>query len=246
MSEKEEKTTFKIITRKVFGGDYSTDAILTGDKSKPTVSFCGLVGKDVKSAEVIFHSEDKDLVVAFKGSFINEVDYTVYASMYTVAGGIINDIAKDEKTLNFLKYNMASRGIRKYGIMGALPVVKFKGNGDSSNKMFAIARKQLISSFSDLRNEIDKQEKEQKLQKKQKNIETDRKVEKEASEFLALKPSFDVKENDVSNKLSTLRKKIAHGIDETLGTHLEEKKIAKPLKKIEKAVSDKLFGKVNE
>lgn len=49
-----------------------------------------------------------------------------------------------------------------------------------------------------------------------------------------------------SNKLATLRKKIAHDIDETLGTKLEEKKIAKPLKKIEKAVSDKLFGKVNE
>lgn len=55
------------------------------------------------------------------------------------------------------------------------------------------------------------------------------------------------RENDiVPNKLATLRKKIAHDIDETLGTHLEEKKIAKPIKKIEKAVSDKLFGKVNE
>jgi hypothetical protein len=48
------------------------------------------------------------------------------------------------------------------------------------------------------------------------------------------------------SRLATLRKKIAHGVDETLGTHLEEKKIAKPIKKIEKAVSDKLFGKVNE
>lgn len=54
------------------------------------------------------------------------------------------------------------------------------------------------------------------------------------------------KENVASNKLSILRKKIAHDIDETLGTHLEEKKIVKPIKKIEKAVSDKLFGKVNE
>lgn len=49
-----------------------------------------------------------------------------------------------------------------------------------------------------------------------------------------------------TNKLATLRKKIAHKIDETLGTNLEEKKLVKPLKKIEKAVSDKLFGKVNE
>ena len=48
------------------------------------------------------------------------------------------------------------------------------------------------------------------------------------------------------NKLTTLRKKITHGLDKTLGTKLEEKKLAKPLKKIEKAVSDKLFGKVNE
>ena len=49
-----------------------------------------------------------------------------------------------------------------------------------------------------------------------------------------------------TNKLATLRKKIAHDIDETLGTHLEEKKIAEPIKKIEKAISDKLFGKVKE
>ena len=48
------------------------------------------------------------------------------------------------------------------------------------------------------------------------------------------------------SKLATLRKKIAHGVDETLGTNLEEKKLAKPLKKFEKVVSDKLFGKVNE
>jgi len=46
--------------------------------------------------------------------------------------------------------------------------------------------------------------------------------------------------------LAKLRKKIAHNIDETLGTNLEEKKLAKPLKKIEKAVSDKLLGKVKE
>ena len=54
-------------------------------------------------------------------------------------------------------------------------------------------------------------------------------------------------ENELSkSRLATLRKKIAHGLDKTLGTKLEEKKLAKPLKKIEKAVSDKLFGKVNE
>lgn len=49
-----------------------------------------------------------------------------------------------------------------------------------------------------------------------------------------------------TNKLAVLRKKVAHDIDETLGTKLEEKKIVKPLKKIEKVVSDKLFGKVRE
>ena len=48
------------------------------------------------------------------------------------------------------------------------------------------------------------------------------------------------------SKLANLRQKLAHDIDKTLGTHLEEKKIAKPIKKIEKAVSDKLFGKVKE
>lgn len=54
-------------------------------------------------------------------------------------------------------------------------------------------------------------------------------------------------ENELNkNKLATLRKKITHGLDKTLGTKLEEKKMAKPLKKIEKVVSDKLFGKVND
>ena len=51
---------------------------------------------------------------------------------------------------------------------------------------------------------------------------------------------------DMSNKLATFRNKIAHNLDKKLRTHLEEKKIAKPLKKIEKAISDKLFGKVKE
>ncbi len=53
-------------------------------------------------------------------------------------------------------------------------------------------------------------------------------------------------EDVATNKLANLRKKIAHNIDKTLGTNLEEKKLVKPLKKIEKFVSDKLFGKVNE
>ena len=54
-------------------------------------------------------------------------------------------------------------------------------------------------------------------------------------------------ENELNkSRLATLRKKITHGLDKTLGTKLEEKKLAKPLKKIEKVVSDKLFGKVND
>lgn len=50
----------------------------------------------------------------------------------------------------------------------------------------------------------------------------------------------------VANKLAALRKKIARDVDETLGTKLEEKKLAKPLKKLEKIISDKIFGKVKE
>lgn len=46
--------------------------------------------------------------------------------------------------------------------------------------------------------------------------------------------------------LAKLRNKLAKKVDNVLGTHLEDKKIAKPIKKIEKAVSDKLFGRVNE
>ena len=49
-----------------------------------------------------------------------------------------------------------------------------------------------------------------------------------------------------TNQLSKVRKMIAHNIDETLGTNLEEKKLTRPLKKLEKAISDKLFGKVKE
>ncbi len=48
------------------------------------------------------------------------------------------------------------------------------------------------------------------------------------------------------SKLAQLRKAVAKGIDDALGTNLEEKKLAKPLKKIEKAVSDKLLGKVKD
>ena len=55
-------------------------------------------------------------------------------------------------------------------------------------------------------------------------------------------------ENEVlnSNHLAKVRNRLAKSIDNVLGTNLEEKKIAKPIKKIEKAVSDKLFGKINE
>ncbi len=55
-------------------------------------------------------------------------------------------------------------------------------------------------------------------------------------------------ENFVLNnsKLGKLRNKLAKKIDSILGTNLKDKKIAKPIKKIEKAVSNKLFGKVNE
>lgn len=65
-------------------------------------------------------------------------------------------------------------------------------------------------------------------------------------DFSEIEVEEAIKNNPNPNKLATLRKKIAHDIDETLGTHLEEKKIAKPIKKIEKVISDKLFGKVNE
>ena len=55
----------------------------------------------------------------------------------------------------------------------------------------------------------------------------------------------------MSNKLAKVRKKIAHNIDETLGTHLEEKKLPKVLEKIEEPLSkvvDKIVSnkKVNE
>ena len=56
------------------------------------------------------------------------------------------------------------------------------------------------------------------------------------------------KEHEELNRsiLAKVRNKVAKKIDSVLGTTLEEKNITKPLKKIEKAVSDKLFGKVKE
>ena len=51
---------------------------------------------------------------------------------------------------------------------------------------------------------------------------------------------------DEGSKLEERRQEFAQKIDEKLGTNLEGKKLAKPLKIIEKVVSDKLFGKVNE
>lgn len=58
----------------------------------------------------------------------------------------------------------------------------------------------------------------------------------------------DKAENTVlnSSKLGKLRNKLAKNIDNVLGTNLKDKKIAKPIKGMEKAISDKLFGKVKE
>ena len=49
-----------------------------------------------------------------------------------------------------------------------------------------------------------------------------------------------------NNEIAKLRNKLAQKVDKVLGTNLEKKELSKPLKKIEKAVSDKLFGKVKE
>lgn len=49
-----------------------------------------------------------------------------------------------------------------------------------------------------------------------------------------------------NNEMAKLRNKLAQKVDKVLGTNLEKKELSKPLKKIEKAVSDKLFGKVKE
>ena len=51
---------------------------------------------------------------------------------------------------------------------------------------------------------------------------------------------------DEGNKLERTRKKLAHSVDEKLGTNLEKKKIGKSLKLVEKCVSDILLGKVKD
>lgn len=52
--------------------------------------------------------------------------------------------------------------------------------------------------------------------------------------------------NTVDVALTRLRCKLAKKIDNVFGTKLRKKKLAKPLEKVEKAVSDKLFGKGKE
>ena len=58
----------------------------------------------------------------------------------------------------------------------------------------------------------------------------------------------NIYEHNLLNKsiLARVRNKLARKVDNLLGTNTEAKKLAKPLKKIEKAISDKLFGKVKE
>lgn len=94
--------------------------------------------------------------------------------------------------------------------------------------------------------------KQKKLTEAQIEAQNKKNAEKTLNNFVGADDAQAAKKETVTtnevatNKLAKIRKKIAHGIDETLGTKLEEKKLAKPLKKIEKAVSDKLFGKVKE
>jgi len=51
---------------------------------------------------------------------------------------------------------------------------------------------------------------------------------------------------DEGSKLGESRNKFARSIDKKLGTHLEEKELGKSLKMVEKFVSDKLLGKIND
>lgn len=61
--------------------------------------------------------------------------------------------------------------------------------------------------------------------------------------YKKLKDEYD---HDTLNqsKMAKLRKNLAEKIDDKFGTHLEDKKLAKPIKKIEKVL--KLLGKVKE
>lgn len=71
-------------------------------------------------------------------------------------------------------------------------------------------------------------------------------------DFVKSQPNCDkdelarAKRRCIDNKLAILRNKFVRQFDEGWGTSLEEKKLATPLKKIEKFISDKLFGKVKE
>lgn len=49
-----------------------------------------------------------------------------------------------------------------------------------------------------------------------------------------------------NNKLARVRARLAEKIDRKLGTHLEKAELPTPLKKVEKAISDTILGKVRE
>ncbi len=226
-------------------------------------------GEHVSTASVTFQGLDDKLTVsfAFKRDKVYDVSYqgdNLDLNVY-VDGRAVDRFRIAEKDYS---YKVDSH-IRN-GIIPSLGKAKFKGNADSLNKIIAEAQKVVLKKWPEYEKELHakrvKQEQErisetdeigQKLQNKYgfmfENKEDKQEKETKISEENAVKKDETVSLADslVTNKLATLRKKIAHDIDETLGTHLEEKKLPKVLKKIEEPLSkvvDKIFSnkKVNE
>ena len=108
-----------------------------------------------------------------------------------------------------------------------LKKAKFVANSDKVNNLLQFAQQQAIEAFP-------KYNEERYLKEL---------PESEQQKYIAKAKSHTTLNN---SKLGKLRRQIAKTIDKTLDTDLEEEKLPIPIKKIEKAISDKLFGKVKE
>ena len=204
----------------------------------------------VSRASVTFQAIDDTLTVDFAFARyykrnIENLDLTAY----------IKDRAVDAVQIVRSKYPSDCNSYEQKGIIPYLKKAKFNGNADSYNKIIAEAQKTVLKKWPEYEKELQakrvKQEQERIAETDEIGQELQNKygfMFENQQENVAKKEdkTDSLTDNPNISKLAILRKKIAHDIDETLGTHFEEKKIAKPLRKIEKIVSDKLFGKVNE
>lgn len=217
-------------------------------------------GEHVSKSSVTFQGLDDKLTVSFAFDRYKVYDAFSYQGVNLDLNVYVDGRAVDRFRIAEKDYHDKVDSHMRDGIIPSLRKAKFKGNADSLNKIIAEAQKVVLKKWPEYEKELHakrvKQEQErisktdeigQNLQDKYGFLFENRKekVKTSQEDSVAENKTISSVDHPDTNKLATLRKKIAHDIDETLETHLEEKKIAKPIKKIEKVISDKFFGKVN-